>query len=120
MHYLGIDIIEITRIEEAVSRWGGRFLQRVYTDNEIRLYREQISSLAARFAAKEAVVKALSPRNSVISLKEIEIINDPGGQPRAVLHGRARQRAQELGINNLDISLSHCREYAVACAIDEK
>jgi len=120
MPYLGIDIIEITRIEEAVVRWGARFLQRVYTENEIRLYREQIPSLAARFAAKEAVIKALGPQSSVIGLKEIEVINEPGGQPRAVLHGRALQRAQELGINNFDISLSHCHEYAVACAINGK
>ncbi len=117
MQHIGVDIVEIARIERAITRWGNGFLERIYTGTELKLYGGRASSLAARFSGKEAVIKALNSRK--ISLKEIEILSDPGGRPRVRLYGRARQKARRLRLANLAISLSHSRDYAVACAIGE-
>lgn len=114
MQYTGVDIVEIVRIEEAIGHWGDSFLERVFTASELKLFRRKTPSLAARFAAKEAVIKALNTRN--IGLRDIEILSDAGGQPRLHLHGRAQRQATKLGLDNLAISLSHCRDYAVATA----
>ncbi len=114
MQYTGVDIVEIARIEEAIGHWGDSFLKRVYTESELKLFRRKTPSLAARFAAKEAVIKALKTRN--IGLRDIEILSDADGQPRLRLHGRAQRQAARLGLDNLAISLSHCRDYAVATA----
>jgi holo-[acyl-carrier protein] synthase len=114
MHYIGIDIVEIARIEAALGHWGDSFLKRVYTESELKLFRGKTPSLAARFAGKEAVIKALKTRN--IGLRDIEILSDTDGQPRLHLHGRAQRQAARLGLDNLVISLSHCRDYAVATA----
>jgi holo-[acyl-carrier protein] synthase len=119
MQCVGIDIIEIARIEKAIGRWGEGFLRRVYTEPELRLYRKKLSSLAVRFAAKEAVVKALGKPNGVVSLREIEILSDPGGKPRVNLYGRAQNQAQGLGLDRLAISLSHSRENAIAVVSGE-
>jgi len=118
MHCIGIDIIEILRIEKAIARWGEGFLNRVYTDPELRLYRKRLLSLAARFAAKEAVVKALGKPTS-ISLREIEILSDPRGKPVVNLYGRTQNQARGLGLDGFAISLSHSREYAVALVAGE-
>ncbi len=112
-----MDIIEIKRIENAVSRWGSNFLNRIYTDSELQIYRNKPASLAARFSGKEAVIKALGSNR--VAYRDIEIIADDGGKPRVNLYGNAGQAARDKGICNLDISLSHCREYAVACAVSE-
>ncbi len=117
---IGIDIIEINRIEEAVSRWGERFLQRVYTDTELELCRDKAESLAARFAGKEAAIKALSMPGILINWKDIEILSETNGKPLVHLYGRAHQQARDLGLGRLAISLSHSREYAVALVIGEK
>jgi len=117
MQHVGVDIVEIARIKTAIERWGNDFLRRVYTQLEMELYGKNPSSLAARFSGKEAVIKALNCRS--IGLKEIEILSDNGGKPTVRLYGRAQQQAEKLGISNLSISLSHCREYAVACAVGE-
>jgi holo-[acyl-carrier protein] synthase len=77
MQYIGIDIIEIDRIERAIARWGEQFLHRVYTDSELRLSRKKPSSLAARFAGKEAVIKALGTQTKGIGWRDIEILSDP-------------------------------------------
>ena len=119
MHGIGVDIVEIARIEKAVARWGEAFLRRVYTDLEIRLYRKKLSSLAARFAGKEAVLKALGKSTRVISLREIEILSDPSGRPLVHLYGEARNQASGLGLDRLAISLSHSREYAIAFVTGE-
>ena len=119
MHYIGIDIIEIARIKKAIARWGEGFLQRVYTEPELKLYHKKPSSLAARFAAKEAVIKALGTQGKGIRWKEIEILSDPSGQPLVHLYGKAQNQANGLGLNNLAISLSHSREYAIACIVGE-
>jgi holo-[acyl-carrier protein] synthase len=118
MHCIGVDITEIARIERAIARWGENFLRRVYTDAEIGLYRKKLSSLAARFAAKEAVVKALE-KPSGINFRQIEILSDPGGKPVVNLYGTARNQAKGLGLDRLAISLSHSREYAIAMVIGE-
>ncbi len=118
MHCIGIDIIEILRIEKAIARWGEGFLRRVYTDPELKLYRKKLPSLAVRFAAKEAVIKALGKSTSV-SLKEIEVLSDPRGKPLVNLYGRTQDQARGLGLEGFAISLSHSREYAVALVAGE-
>jgi len=117
MQHIGVDIIEIARIKKAINRWGQDFLKRIYTEQELELYFKNPSSLAARFSGKEAVIKTLN--SSGIGLKEIEILSDASGKPRVKLYGNAQHRANNMGLTSLDISLSHCREYAVACAIGE-
>jgi holo-[acyl-carrier protein] synthase len=114
-HYIGTDIIEIARIEQAVDRWGECFLRRVYTEAEINLYGRRSPSLAARFAAKEAVMKLLGARG--ISWRDIETLAHPDGQPLLKLYGRAKIKAEELGIKDIAISLAHSRDYAVATAV---
>lgn len=119
MHYIGIDIIEIARIKKAIARWGEGFLQRVYTEPELKLYHKKPSSLAARFAGKEAVIKTLGTQSKGIGWKEIEILSDPSGQPLVHLYGKAQNQANGLGLDNLAISLSHSKEYAIACVVGE-
>jgi holo-[acyl-carrier protein] synthase len=118
MYCIGIDIIEIFRIEKAIARWGEGFLCRVYTDLEIKLYRKKLSSLAVRFAAKEAVIKALGKPTS-ISLRQIEILSDPSGKPVVNLYGKTQNQAQDLGVDKFAISLSHSKEYAIALVAGE-
>ncbi|MBN1368315.1 MAG: holo-ACP synthase [Dehalococcoidales bacterium] len=117
MQHIGTDIIEISRIDKAIDRWGNRFLRRVYTARELKLYRKQPASLAARFAAKEAVMKALDTPNRGIGFRHIEIIADSNGRPVVQLYGPAKILIEKKGINNLEVSLSHSRENAIAVAI---
>ena len=119
MHCIGIDIIEIGRIQKAIDRWGERFLQRVYTEPELRLCLKKPSSLAARFAGKEAVMKALGTGAKGISWREIEILPDPRGKPLVHLYGKAQNKAEGLGLDRLVISLSDSREYAIAFVVGE-
>ena len=119
MHYIGIDIIEIGRIEKAIARWRESFLHRVYTEPELKLCHNKPSSLAARFAGKEAVIKALGTQSKGIRWKEIEILSDPSGKPLVHLYGKAQNQANGLGLNNLAISLAHSKEYAIACVAGE-
>ena len=112
--YTGIDIIEIDRIRRAVGRWGERFLQRIYTDKEITLYRKKPPSLAARFACKEAVMKLLGTGRKGVGWREIETLSHPSGKPLVNLYGRAQHQANELGIKEIAVSLSHSKEYAIA------
>jgi holo-[acyl-carrier protein] synthase len=120
MHYTGIDIIEIERIEEAVARWGERFLKRIYTGRELEICRGHVPSLAARFAAKEAVMKALGTGAKGVGWKEIEILPDSKGKPLVYLRGRAQRQASELNLDGLAISLSHSRKYALASVVGGK
>ncbi len=119
MHYIGVDIIEIARIEEAIARWGERFLRRLYTELELGLSRRKPGLLAARFAGKEAVMKALGTGARGISWKEIEIVTEPSGKPLVHLYGKAQNRAVALGLGKLAISLSDSKEYAIAFVIAE-
>lgn len=114
---VGIDIIEIDRIESAARQWGKRFLDRVYTDAEIEICRHRVSSLAARFAAKEAVMKALGTGAKSISWREIEVLADGDGKPLVRLYGRAKNRAEELNLHEFSISLSDTKQVAIAVAV---
>ena len=114
-NYIGADIIEIERIRQAMARWNGRFLRRVYTAAELELCGGRASSLAARFAGKEAIMKLLGARG--MSWQDIEILADPDGRPTVCLRGEARRRAEAQNIRDIDISLSHSREYAMAAAV---
>ena len=120
MHCVGLDIIEICRIERAVSRWGERFLHRVYTEAELELCQNRSPALAIRFAAKEAVMKALGTGTKGVGWREVEVLSNQDGKPLVYLHGKARSRAEEMGLRGLDISLSHSRDYAVASAVGER
>jgi holo-[acyl-carrier protein] synthase len=114
---VGVDIIEIERVEAALGRYGERFLARVYTAVEVGVCRGRVSELAARFAAKEAVMKALGTGARGVAWREIEVLPNHRGKPLVYLHGRAKARAERIGLRALDISLSHSREYAVAFVV---
>ena len=118
----GVDIIELDRIRRALERHGERFLIRLYTAEEIARYRDRLPELAARFAAKEAVSKALGVglnhmSEHGIGWREVEVLPDPLGKPVVRLSGRAQQLADEQGLREWAISLSHSRDYAVAFAV---
>lgn len=117
MNYVGIDIVEIDRLNQAIDRWRERFLRRIYTTSELELYRTKPHSLAARFAGKEAVMKVLG---TAFSWQEIEILSLPSGKPRLNLYGKASEEAGKLGVKEIAISLSHCRRYAVASAVGNR
>jgi holo-[acyl-carrier protein] synthase len=113
----GVDVIEIERIGDAVTRWGERFLNRVYTQGEIDYCRGRTQSLAGRFAAKEAVSKALGIGIRKIHWRDIEILPDPRGKPQVFLHGRAASVASMQGISGMDVSITHSRSDAVAMVV---
>lgn len=119
---VGIDMVEITRIERVLKRYGDRFFERVFTAAEIAYCRGRSPELAARFAAKEAVSKALGVGMRMIARdgidwKDVEVIGDLRGKPLVRLYGRAAQRAGELGLTEWAISLSHTREHAIAFVV---
>jgi holo-[acyl-carrier protein] synthase len=114
----GVDIVEIDRVAELAARYGDRFGRRVFSPDEWRAFQRQPSSLAARFAAKEAVIKALGSRN--IALHEICVVRPPDERPTVELHGRARARAEQLGVRQISLSLSHSQRYAVAFVVLER
>ncbi len=113
---IGVDIVEIERIDSAISEWRDAFLERIYTRAELERH-HNVSSLAARFAAKEAVMKALGTGARGVSWKDIEILANGDGAPLVRLYGRALERSKELGIARFSISVSHSRDYAVAFVI---
>lgn len=116
-HHIGTDIIEIARIRKAIELWGDRFLHRVFTQAELNMYDRRPHSLAAVFAGKEAVMKVLGTGARGVGWREIETLHHPSGKPFVQLKGRAKNTAEKLGIKEIDISLSHSREYATATAI---
>jgi holo-[acyl-carrier protein] synthase len=113
---LGIDIIKVDRIKGTLDRFGRRFPRRVLTAAEDRYVRDRPETLAGRWAAKEAVSKVLGLGVRGIGWTEIEIERLPTGQPAVRLHGRAAQRAEQLGMGRIAVSISHESEYAVAIA----
>ena len=114
---VGVDIIEIERVEAALGRFGERFLTRVYSDVEAAFCRGRAPELAARFAAKEAVMKALGTGARGVAWREIEVLPNRRGKPLVYLYGRARERAERIGLTGIDVSMSHSREYAVAFVV---
>ena len=116
----GVDLIEIERIRTAIDRQGERFLQRVYTQTELTQCRDRIESLAGRFAAKEAAAKALGTgiwRNG-IGWTDIEVERDEQtGAPTLLLHNSAATQANQLGLTEWSVSLSHDTERAIAFVV---
>ena len=118
----GVDILHVPRVAEAIARHGERFLNRVFTAQERADCAGQPASLAARFAAKEAVAKALGVGMRVLSRQgvgwhEIEVERDGLGKPHVRLSGSAAERAARLGLSRWSLSLAHEREYAVAFVV---
>ncbi|SHJ61661.1 holo-ACP synthase [Paramaledivibacter caminithermalis] len=114
----GIDIIEIERISKAVK--NQRFVKRIFTKNEIVYFKSinnNIYTIAGNFAAKEAVVKTFGTGIRGFKWTDVEIIRDKLGKPMVILYGKAKEIAEEKGISNIELSISHCRQYAVAQAI---
>ena len=115
----GVDIIEIPRIQRVFGEYGQRFLNRIYTAGEIDYCRGRAPNLAARFAAKEATMKALGTGVRGVGWRDIEVVREASGAPGIKLHGRAERRAQRLGLQEISVSLSHSREYAVAVVVTQ-
>lgn len=116
---IGTDIIETERVAQSIERFGDRFLKRVYTEQELDYCKGRVSSLAARWAAKEAVGKALGTGIGDVSWQEIEVVNDAKLRPSIRLYGAAADLAGRQGISNIVISLSHTKDYAVAFVVGE-
>jgi holo-[acyl-carrier protein] synthase len=119
---VGVDLVELERIARAIARYGDRFLDRIYTPDELARYRTRLPELAVRFAAKEAVSKALGVGLNHMSAqgigwREVEVLPDPFGKPVVRLSGRAQALAHQQGLDRWSISLSHGRDYAVAFVV---
>lgn len=117
---VGIDIIEIDRVADVLARHGDRFLERIYTPDEVRHCRGRIGELAARFAAKEAVMKALGTGVRGIRWREIETLPNRRGKPLVFLYGNAAERARKIELRGLEISLTHSKLYAIASVVGER
>ncbi len=117
----GVDIVEISRIKNAAKKWQKNFLLKIFTDNELEYSNEKTSSyqhLAARFAAKEAVLKALgSGLTSRMEWRDIEVWNEKSGKPNVRLSGEVERVSRSKGVKDIIISMSHTRTYAVASVI---
>src|SRR5438552_1635772 len=120
---IGIDLVELSDFGRTLGRSGDRFIQRIYTEREIQYCRSQphpSQSFAARFAAKEATMKALGiAGEDGLSWKDFEVVGSPSGRPTMVLHGQAAVRSKALRIRTLQISLSHSQSAAGAVVIAE-
>ena len=118
---IGLDLVKITRIRSLMERWQDRFLQRLYTEEERRYCLKRASpyaSLAGRFAAKEAVLKALGTGwTDGIRWVAIQVLNDKNGKPVATVTGRAETLLREAGVTGILVSLSHDADYAIAEAV---
>lgn len=118
---VGIDLVRVSRVAESLDRFGERFLRRIFTDDEIAYALQapalRAERLAARFAAKEAAIKALRLATRSVSLREIEVRRSPSGECEVVLHGRARSLAAAASTGAIALSLSHEGDYAAAIVI---
>ena len=117
---VGVDLIEVERIQASMTRYGERFLARVFTAAELAYCQGHAHQLAARFAAKEAISKVLGvgiQHTEGVGWQEIEVISDAHGKPMAHLHGQAARRAQAIGVHDLALSLSHTRDHAIAMVV---
>jgi len=113
----GVDLVEIKRIEAALERHGERFLSRIFTPTELTVCHGRAESLAARFAAKEAVAKALGRGIGEIGWRDIEVTSDDLKAPSLALSGGAQRLAREQGLETWSISLSHERQFAIAFVV---
>lgn len=119
MIYTGVDLIEIPRIAGVLERYPARFLEKIYTQGEREYCRNRAPQLASRFAAKEAVMKALGTGVRGVPWKDIEVTRQPGKAPEVLLHGKAKSRAEKMGIFRMALSLSHSRDMAIASVVAE-
>lgn len=118
---IGIDIIEIKRIENSMKK-NSRFIERLFTSHEIDYFKScnyRINTIAGNFSAKEAVTKALGTGLRYFKWKDIEILRDDMGKPYVVLKNNAKLVAEHRGITRILISISHCKDYATAQAVAE-
>ena len=113
----GIDLIEVERLGSQKPEIRQRFIERVYTEAERAYCGDNAEHLAGRFAAKEAVAKALGCGIGEVSWQEIEILNDETGMPVLTLHGKAAERAAREGLSVWSVSITHVKEMAAACAV---
>lgn len=113
----GVDLIEIDRIAAMISRHGAHFLERIYTQAELEMCNRRTESLAGRYAAKEAVAKALGSGIGEISWQEIEILEDEYKAPQVHLHKAAASRGKKMGASNWSVSISHSQSHAIAVAV---
>ncbi len=113
----GVDLVEIERFKEVVDRFGDRFIQRIFTPGEITEIKENIPSLAARFAAKEATAKALGTGIGIVGWQDIEITRNDARQPFLILNGNAARVGMEIGVTQWSVSLSHTDSYAIAMVV---
>jgi holo-[acyl-carrier protein] synthase len=113
----GVDLVEIQRLEQVNAAIRNRFLERVFTPKELAETEGNLASLAGRFAAKEAVAKALGTGIGEVSWQEIEIRCGTLGEPHLTLFGAARERADQQGLNMWSLSISHTKDMAVAFAV---
>ena len=116
----GVDIIEISRIARTLERYGDRFLRRIYTPGELEYCRGRPSKLASRFAAKEATMKALGTGVRAVGWKDIEVTRAPSGAPGILLHGRAKARAERIGVLEISVSMSDSQDNAVAFVVTRR
>ena len=120
---IGIDLIQTSRLARALERHGDRFERRVFTEGELeqcRGRRDRTLALAARFAAKEACLKALGTGWAEgLSFRQIEVVRSAGGKPELRLHGAARERARAAGVRSILVSLTHQDEAAAALVVLE-
>ncbi len=114
---VGIDIIEVGRVRKVFERHGERFLNRVFTPSEVKQCRGKAARLAGRFAAKEAISKALGTGLHGVAWREMEVVQLRSGRPTVTLHGNARRRAELLGISAFDVSIADLAEFSIAIAV---
>ncbi len=121
---IGIDMVEVARMAQSVEKYGNRFLERIFTANELIYCEKKINkfqNLAARFAAKEAFLKALgSGLRDGLNWLDIEVINDPLGKPELILYNKCKKRLDENFIQSALISITHTDKYAAAVVVLER
>ncbi len=119
----GIDIVEVPRVKAAIERFGERFLQRIYTTGEIQYCRSKhnaVERFAARFAAKEAALKAIGTGwRGGVTWHDVEVRRQPSGKPTVAFSGKGKEFADRLGVKHAYLSLSHTAEHAIAQVILE-
>ncbi len=117
----GIDLVDFPRIEEMIERHGERFVSRVFTAAEQKYanaHRNSVEKYAGRFAAKEAILKLVGTGwRGRIAWTDVEVVNDPSGQPVVRLSGEVKEIAEKLGIRQISISITHTANFAIASAV---
>ncbi|TNF56210.1 holo-[acyl-carrier-protein] synthase [bacterium] len=119
---IGIDLVKIDRMKKAVEKWGEKFLKRIFTEKEISYCfekKEPHHSLAVRFAAKEALIKAIGSE-VFVPLTDIEILNFENGKPVIDAKGKLGEYFKDKSIKSCHLSLSHEREFGIACVVLER